>query len=112
MKKLTLFFTSIYLALPGVAFAETLLEDKPATTLDDFSNFINRTKNIAVGLVGVLIVGAIIYGATLYMLSGGNEEKIKKGKDTITAAIIGLAIVIASYAMIAFVIKSLGGSIG
>jgi len=36
----------------------------------------------------------IIIGGLMYMLSGGNEEKIKKAKHTLLYAVIGIAIVL------------------
>jgi len=39
--------------------------------------------NALAAFLGLLAVGAIVYGGLLMTLSGGEDEKIKKGKDII-----------------------------
>ena len=43
----------------------------------------------------------------MWMTSAGNEEKIATAKKTMTAAIIGVAIVLAAYAITFFVMDQL-----
>ena len=57
------------------------------------------------GLVGLLFFILVLYGGFLYMTSGGADEKIKKGKNYIVYAAIGLAIVLSAYAIASFVTK-------
>ena len=49
-----------------------------------------------------------IYGGFIFLISGGSKEKIGEAKKIITAAIIGLIIVFASYMIIRFVVGALG----
>jgi hypothetical protein len=56
--------------------------------------------NIALYLAGILAVIFIIYGGFLYITSGGNEAQAKKGRATLTYAIIGLVLVILSFVII------------
>ena len=58
-------------------------------------------------LVGIIFVALIIYGGFNYLTSGGSEEKIKKGKNTLKAAIIGLVIIITSYTITYFIAGAL-----
>jgi len=51
-----------------------------------------------------------IYAGYNWMTAQGEEEKVTKAKDTLTAAIIGLVIVIAAYAISYYVISALGGA--
>src|SRR3989344_3308841 len=60
-------------------------------------------------LVGVLFFLLMIYAGITWMLARGNEEQSKKALNTITAAIIGLVLVIASYAITRFVFQSVSG---
>ena len=55
---------------------------------------------------GVLFLILMIYGGVMWMISRGNEDTSKKALNTITAAVIGLIIVTASYAITTFVFKS------
>ena len=65
------------------------------------------------GLLGIIFVILIIYGGYLWMTSRGNEEQVKKAKDTLQKATIGLIIILAAYAITYFVFTELpfsGGS--
>ena len=63
----------------------------------------------ALTFVGVVFLGLAIYAGYNWMTAQGEEEKVTKAKDTLTAAIIGLVIVIAAYAISWYVIDVLGG---
>ena len=60
--------------------------------------------------VGVIFLILAIYGGYIWMIARGEEEKVTKAKDTLTAAIIGLVIVIAAYAISWYIINALGGA--
>jgi len=68
--------------------------------------------NAALGLVGSLALAVFIFGGFMWVTSAGNDEKIKKGKDMIMWATLGLAVIFASYAMVTFVIGAITGSTG
>ena len=63
--------------------------------------------NALLGLLGLLFFLLIIYGGYLYMTSAGKDEQIKRAKSLITAAVIGLLIVLVSYALTIFIFKNL-----
>ena len=65
---------------------------------------------IALSLVGVIFFILMIYSGITWMVARGNEEQTKKSLQTITAAIIGLVIVISAYAITTFVFESISGS--
>jgi heme/copper-type cytochrome/quinol oxidase subunit 2 len=64
------------------------------------------------GLLGVIFVVLLIFAGFQWMTAEGNEEKVEKAKSTITRAIIGLAIVIAAYAITYFVFNALNDAAG
>ncbi len=66
-----------------------------------------RIINIALGLLGVIAVGLIIYAGFLWMTSGGEEEKISKAKKLLISAVIGLGIILSSWAIASFVLNRL-----
>lgn len=70
---------------------------------------IARVIKFVLGIVGVLALIMIIYGGILWMTSGGNVEQVKKGKNTLVWAILGLAIVFFAYSIVTFVIKKFVG---
>lgn len=61
---------------------------------------------IALGLVGVVFFVLIFYAAFTWMTSQGEEEKIKKARNTIVASVIGLMIIVSSYAITNIIINN------
>ncbi|MBU0636943.1 hypothetical protein KKH16_01905 [Patescibacteria group bacterium] len=57
--------------------------------------------------LGVVFLILIIYAGFTWMTAGGDEEKINKAKDTIQRAIIGLIIILCSYAITIFIFGKL-----
>lgn len=69
--------------------------------------------NVAYALIfpmGTLAFVAFIVGGGMWIFSNGNEETVKKGKDTMIWAIIGLIVVFASYAILNFFFESVSPS--
>jgi|GEM_PF-3715095 len=66
-------------------------------------------KIIRVGLtlLGIVLVVLLLYAGFLWMTAAGNEEKIDKAKTLIRNAIIGLAIILAAFALTQFIISRL-----
>ena len=52
----------------------------------------------------------MIYGGIVWMMAGGNEQDAEKAKNIIIAAIIGLMIVLAAYAISYFIVNSFSSS--
>lgn len=59
-------------------------------------------------MLAVIFIILIIYAGFLWMTASGEESKIKKAKDIIIAATIGLVIVLASYSITIFVMSAMG----
>lgn len=57
-------------------------------------------------MTGVLFFGLMVYGGVLWMIDRGNEDKSKRALETIKAAVIGMIIILASYAITSFVFGS------
>lgn len=62
---------------------------------------------IIIGILGIFAVVLIIYAGFLWMSAAGNEQKVEKAKNILTQAVIGLVIILASYSIAGFVVKSL-----
>jgi len=54
-------------------------------------------------LVGVVFFLLIFYGGLLWMIARGNDQEVEKAKNILIAATIGLVIVLAAYAITAFI---------
>jgi cytochrome bd-type quinol oxidase subunit 2 len=57
-------------------------------------------------LVGVLFMILMIFAGLTWMTAGGDEKKVEKARDILTAALIGLIIVLAAYAITQFIGKT------
>lgn len=63
--------------------------------------------NYILGLLGVVFVLLTIYGGWLYMTAGGNDEQVKKGKEYLINAVVGLIIILGAYTITWFVTRSI-----
>ena len=61
-------------------------------------------------ILGVIFLLLLIYGGYTWMTAQGNEEGVATAKKIITAAVIGLVIIMASYAITDFVLFNLEGA--
>lgn len=78
----------------------------------DLVDTVTGIINIALGFLGILGVILILYGGFVWMTSRGNSERIQRAKTIIIGAIIGLLIVLASYAIARFVINQFSDATG
>ena len=78
----------------------------------DLPALIGNVIGTMLSLVSVIFFALMIYGGIKWMISRGNEDQSKKALDTIIAAIIGIIIVLASYAITTFVFSSVGSAAG
>jgi len=71
-----------------------------------------RIIQVGLGFLGTIAVVLVIYAGFIWMTSEGNAEKIKKAKDLLKSAAIGLLIILSSFAIVTFVINKLNEAIG
>lgn len=72
---------------------------------DTIEPIIQNIINIVLSLLGIVFIAFIIYGGWEWFSARGNEQKLDRAKDTLTQAIIGLLIVLGSYAISYFVLN-------
>jgi len=120
MKKIflkSLFLTVIFVGIFsffGLAFAQDLgLEVVAQTGLagGDIRVIIANIIRTALGLLGLLAVIIVLWGGFVWMTAGGNEEKVATAKKILFNGVIGLMIILFSYAIVSFVISKLTDSI-
>lgn len=66
-----------------------------------------RVKNIVntiLFIVGILAVIVIIVSGIFYIISAGDAGKVKRAKDTLMYAVVGLVVAILAYAIVNFVL--------
>lgn len=60
---------------------------------------ISRTLNIALLIAGILVFVYLVWGGIQWITSGGDKGKTEEARSRITAALVGLAIVAAAWAV-------------
>ena len=107
-KQLIIVLTITLALLPIVSFAAFDLIDPwgAANSLDigqageqSLAALIIVIVNFILGLLALIAVALIIYAGFSYMFSAGNEEKIKKARGTLGTTVIGLIIIMMSWAV-------------
>lgn len=73
-----------------------------------FVTMLILVANYLFGIVGALALLFFIYGGFTLILSRGAPDSVKKGKDIMVAAIVGLIIVFGAYMLVRFLGSSLG----
>lgn len=114
----SLFWTTIGLVLPMATIAadsttqvlkppfgdaDTVGAQEPVTILAS-------VIQVLLGVVGAATLLIFIWGGFKIIFANGNEEKITKGKTTLLWAVIGLAVVLSSYAVLQFTFAVLANS--
>lgn len=63
--------------------------------------------NVILGFLGIIAVVIILIGGFKWMTAGGNEDQVGEAKKWIFSGIIGLLIILASYALAKFAVDQL-----
>ncbi|MFA6194567.1 MAG: pilin [Patescibacteria group bacterium] len=90
---------------PGLNAVSNGLNNSLSST--DPRTVIGRIINMALGFLGVIAVGIVLLGGFKWMTAGGNEEKTGEAKKLLGAGVIGLVIILSSWAIATFIINSL-----
>ncbi len=98
--------SSLLLFVPVLTQAATL--QNPLGTTDP-NELISNIIRVVLGVVAILALVIIVYGGIEILISAGNEDRVKRGRDSLMWAFIGLLIVFGSYGIIQAVFKALGG---
>ncbi|MBI4449778.1 Ig-like domain-containing protein, partial [Candidatus Uhrbacteria bacterium] len=73
----------------------------------DIRIIIANAIRIALGLLGIAFVGIVLIGGFFYLTAGGNEERVEKAKAWLVRGVVGLAIILTSFAIAQFVFSTL-----
>lgn len=87
----------------------TVVLQDPLHLTGGIPQLISNIIKAAVGVVGALALLVFVYGGFLWLTSGGDPAKVKDGKEAMKWTAIGLVVVFSSYALVSFVLKTLGG---
>ncbi len=99
-------------ALPRLVAADGIKIEDPLNLGGSPFVLYGRLVKGFVGVAGAVALFFFIQGGFWWLASGGNDERIKKGKDTLTWAVLGLAVIFGSYFILSFIISILTGNTG
>ncbi len=60
--------------------------------------------NVALSVLGIILLVIIIYSGFLWMTARGEKDQVGKAQKMLTQAIIGLVIILLSYALVNYVL--------
>ena len=107
MKKELSILIFLGLILPAFLFAQVIRIENPlkAETFEELiSNIINFIFYIAIALIPLMV----IIGAFYILTAGGEEKRVTVGKNIITYAIIGFAIVLLARGIVSVIKQIIG----
>lgn len=83
-----------------------LLATREASGLQEGSlaGFVSGIITAVLGIIGVVFLILIVYGGFMWMISQGDDTKVKKARELLYYAILGLIIVISAGAITKFVL--------
>lgn len=118
LKKIWKYVPALIILAPNFSFAASpILPDVssgPITDINYLGKFIGPgglVITLIEGLAGIIAVAMLIWGGVLLVTSAGDPQRVENGRKAITAAVVGLAIVISSYAIVYLFVTLLGGKI-
>ena len=82
--------------------ATKLTESRTLDSYQSFSDIINLIVRGSITVASIILVVLLIFGGITFIINAGNGDakKADQGKKTITASIIGFAVVIFAYLII------------
>ncbi|MBU2524169.1 hypothetical protein KKG71_03170, partial [Patescibacteria group bacterium] len=87
-------FTGTFSAPDASGYDPSLTQNKTVR------EYVLNIVQFVLGFLGLAAVIVVIYGGVMYVASGGVEETATKGKNAIKYAVIGIIIILGSFAMV------------
>jgi len=77
---------------------------------DDPTAIIATAIRAGLGVIGSLTLVAFVAGGVMWVTSAGNADRVKQGLNTMLYAAIGIAVIFTAYAVLQFVLNSVGAA--
>jgi hypothetical protein len=105
MKKIASLTALVALTLSATpVFAQKLNVPKPpGFQIEDLGLFVSKVVGFALIIAAILVFVYLVWGGIQWITSGGDKGKTEEARNRITAALVGLAIVAAAWAVIQLV---------
>lgn len=111
IKKLFPFFVlAMIIFLPTVTLASISLPDPLGGTISSFTDLIQKIIDYIAGIIGTLAVLMFVIAGIYFVTSAGDSSKVKRAKEIVIYASIGVGVALAAGGLIALVRQILTGS--
>jgi len=91
----------IYLALVPSVYAQDITVPKPTGfAFDNIGKLISNAVALGLIIAALLVFVYLVFGGIQWITSGGDKAGVESARNRITAALIGLVIVAAAWAII------------
>ncbi|MFH1188912.1 MAG: hypothetical protein V1652_03655 [bacterium] len=107
-----IFSSDVVFAQQPDAFGLEQIGETTSLGSEDIRVTIAKIIRAVLGFLGVIALCIMLYAGYLIMTAGGNEQKVTEGKKWMINGVIGLAIILSSFAIVQFVINALGKATG
>lgn len=68
-----------------------------------FASYFIRVWQLVITIGGLMVVLYFIWGSLEWILAGGDQSKIQKGRDRIVQAVIGMILLAGSFIIVSFI---------
>ncbi|XOU94200.1 MAG: hypothetical protein ACNFW9_05140 [Candidatus Kerfeldbacteria bacterium] len=99
--------------VPTLVFAQTL--PNPITGGNDKVDVVTimlRVMQIALAVVDIFALFMFILGGFEFLISAGNPERVKKAKDTLVWATVGILVITLSYTILKYIFEQVSKGFG
>lgn len=87
---------------------ETAISGTPLEGKGEIPIVVGTIIQVILGIIGIIFLVLLIYGGFVWGTAAGDSAKVQKAKSIIIAAVIGLVIIIAAYAITTFALEIAG----
>ena len=91
--------TLLVVATPVLAQVQNITINEPGGGVKDFGNLLSAGLQIALIVAAILTFAYLIWGGIQWITSGGDKAAYEAARGRITAALVGLGIVAAAWAL-------------
>ncbi|MBI5622119.1 hypothetical protein HY933_04655 [Candidatus Falkowbacteria bacterium] len=81
----------------------------PLSNIAIVQEIILRLAKFLIAPIGAIAFLCLVIGGFYMIFSGGNEERVKQGKDIIVWTVVGIIVIFSAYAVINFVLTAVRG---
>lgn len=100
------FISLLVISAPAVAMAQNELYN-PLGKDADVTTVIGRLITSILGITGSIALLMFVYGGFLWLISAGNPDMVKKGKEVMKWAVLGLVVIVLAYTIVRAIVTAL-----